>query len=307
MLDVLKGIAGKVWLPLLAWIFPSALGVLAIWFLILPLMNEASWTVATKAENLSAGEASSWLVGASLVLGILLYALSMPLYRLLEGYSWPRPLRVWAVAQQRAHVDDLRNRIAQPVAGQEWERGLLQEKLARYPTDVMQIAPTRLGNALRAFETYGVSRFNLDSQTFWTELRTIVPQQLASEIDLTRCFVDFFVAIIYLDLGFSVIALATIISCHAFQFSANWFLVFLPILISYFAYRMALVASSSWSASVQALVNIGRKPLAESLGIQLPSTLSAERDMWGNLVRFVYFGDDDGDGTRLNRFRKQRR
>lgn len=306
MLDILKGIAGKVWLPLLAWIFPSALGVLAIWFLTLPVMSEGGWTVAIRAENLNAGEASSWLVGASLVLGILLYALSTPLYRLLEGYSWPSPLRAWAVGRQRAHVDDLRNRLAQPIAGQEWERGLLQERLGRYPTDVMQIAPTRLGNALRAFETYGVSRFNLDSQTFWTELRTIVPQQLASEIDLTRCFVDFFVAIIYLNVGFSVIALVTVVSCRAFP-SANWLLIFLPLLISYFAYRMALVASSSWSASVQALVNIGRKPLAESLGLQLPSTLSAERDMWGNLVRFVYFGDDDGDGTRLNRFRKRRR
>ncbi len=303
MLDILKGIAGRVWLPVAAWIFPSALAVLAVWFLITPLATSANWPIAVSAEKLTVSEATSWLVGISVVLGILLYALSTPLYRFLEGYSWPRPLRAYAVDRQRQRVGDLKHRIAQGVVGQEWELSLLQELLARYPADANQIAPTRLGNALRAFETFGVNRFGLDSQTLWTELRTVVPQHLAAETDVTRCLVDFFVAIIYLTVAFAFAAFAAIASGHRCCFISDWLLVLVPLAVAPFAYRMALVACSSWSASVQALVNLGRKPLAEALGLQLPPTLKAEREMWETCVRFVFYGNASRDGDRLNRFR----
>src|SRR5437879_6545061 len=44
--------------------------------------------------------------------------------------------------------------------------------------------------------------------------------------------------------------------------------------------RVALAATDEWAAAVRALVNVGRKPLAESLGLALPSSLEGERAMW---------------------------
>jgi len=39
-------------------------------------------------------------------------------------------------------------------------------------------------------------------------------------------------------------------------------------------------ATDEWSAAVRALVNTGRKPLAESLGLLLPGELACECEMW---------------------------
>jgi len=45
-------------------------------------------------------------------------------------------------------------------------------------------------------------------------------------------------------------------------------------------YRTAIVATDEWTASVRALVNLGRKPLADGLGLKLPDSLDDERGMW---------------------------
>ncbi|MCZ4095342.1 MULTISPECIES: hypothetical protein [Streptomyces] len=46
-----------------------------------------------------------------------------------------------------------------------------------------------------------------------------------------------------------------------------------------------MVAVDEWAAAVRALVNVGRKPLAESLGLAPPSGLEAERTMWGLVTK----------------------
>ncbi|QIP84968.1 hypothetical protein GLX30_14085 [Streptomyces sp. Tu 2975] len=45
-------------------------------------------------------------------------------------------------------------------------------------------------------------------------------------------------------------------------------------------YRAAVAATDEWAAAVRALVNAGRKPLAEALGLVLPQDLGKEREMW---------------------------
>ncbi|MFH9985685.1 hypothetical protein [Streptomyces luteogriseus] len=50
-------------------------------------------------------------------------------------------------------------------------------------------------------------------------------------------------------------------------------------------YRSAVTATDEWAAAVRALVDTGRKPLAASLGLALPQTLAAERDMWTMVSR----------------------
>ncbi|MFE7594666.1 hypothetical protein ACFU6K_35205 [Kitasatospora sp. NPDC057512] len=58
-------------------------------------------------------------------------------------------------------------------------------------------------------------------------------------------------------------------------------------------YRCAVSATDSWASTVRALVNTGRKPLAEALGLALPATLDEERTMWTAVTRQTLrpFGD----------------
>ena len=79
--------------------------------------------------------------------------------------------------------------------------------VARFPSDDEEIAPTRLGNAIRALETYGPTRFELDSQVLWSELCAVVPKYLQTELDRSRATVDFFVALIFLSALFGAVTI----------------------------------------------------------------------------------------------------
>jgi len=51
--------------------------------------------------------------------------------------------------------------------------------------------------------------------------------------------------------------------------------------------RTAVVATDEWTGAVHALVNLGREPLAQALGLSPPDSLEAERDMWSIVGRLT--------------------
>jgi hypothetical protein len=52
-------------------------------------------------------------------------------------------------------------------------------------------------------------------------------------------------------------------------------------------YRVAVVATDDWAASVRSIVNLGRVALAQQLGLRAPATLEDERAMWSAVSRLV--------------------
>lgn len=94
MSDIVKGILDGGWAFLVGWLFPSALSVLVFGFVVYPSIKDVS-----PFNKLSSATA---ILTASAVLGIALSALQTPLYRLLEGYTWPR----WAY--RRGHERHVR-------------------------------------------------------------------------------------------------------------------------------------------------------------------------------------------------------
>jgi hypothetical protein len=293
--DILKGLTGGGWAGLSAWIFPSALVLGIFWLFVYP----HSGVKYPLFDSLSVAEQTAVWIAAALTIGLLFNAISTPMYRLLEGYSWPQQLREYGVARQRS----VKAKLSQNVGGEGWRSGLEAEKLARFPATDAEIAPTRLGNAMRAFETYGVTRFELDSQVLWTELSAVVPKYLQIELDRSRANVDFFVALFYLSAAFGFFSLvamfgsntkATLVAGAVVAFSSMriW-------------YSMAVESTSYWSSTVRALVNIGRAKLADEMGLELPDSIVAERRMWWLVVAHVYKADPDA-AQELDRYRKHK-
>jgi hypothetical protein len=238
---------------------------------------------------------------AAVVLGLILSSLSTPLYRLLEGYSWPQGLRRWGVRRQLARKETLKRRAEKAAGG--WEQALLLEKLHRYPVDVKQVVPTRLGNAVRAFETYGVNRYNLDSQSFWTHMLGVVPDNLRDDVAKARTAVDFFVCLIYLSVVFGMSAVLTAFLAPR---TTDWALVAAGLIalgLPRIWYHAALSSTTYWDAAVRALVDVGRKPLAEALGLQLPETIEGEREMWSLVAAFGFYEYDSAWSGKLDPFR----
>lgn len=181
------------------------------------------------------------------------------------------------------------------------QRGILREKLARFPVDDAQILPTRLGNAIRRFEAYGYDRFRLDTQILWNELTGTAPEPIRRQADLARASVDFFIALLA---GHAVVisaAVAVMATTGDRLTPLTATAVTLGCLMPVW-YRCAVTATDEWAAAVRALVNVGRGPLAQGLGLVLPATLSDERAMWllvAKLSRLPY----DDKAAALNAYR----
>jgi len=252
MTEILK----TLWAKLYAWALPSALALGATWLFLLPQLGDSLGFCTDLANDKKDLVFFTLITGA---LAISLSSLSTLLYRVLEGYLfWPRWLQEWRSKRQRAR----KKAFHAAVRGNGWRHNIALENLARYPMDDRQILPTRFGNAIRAFESYGKTRFNMDSQTLWHELVAVTPPYIQSEIDSAQSSVDFFVALFYLSLFFGVACLVLGAIEH---FKIGILLLAVPaFLLAILCHWLAIKALDAWSYPIRALVNLGRVKLADS-------------------------------------------
>jgi hypothetical protein len=278
MSELIRAVLDKLY----AFALPAALALGGFTLFVLPNSPKLTPIFA----DLTNVTAPALFVGLTAVLGFSLSALITPMYRILEGYLfWPPCLREWAIEKQRSRKQRLKSAIR--VSG--WLSNMLDEKIARYPLQDDQFLPTRFGNAIRSFESYGKTRFNLDSLTMEQELTAVVPQHIRSELDRARASVDFFVAVFYLSIAFGALSLGV-----AWLEGWRWNVIAIAaggFISAPLWHWLAARATDAWGASVRALVNLGRRPLAESLGLTLPNAIEEERRMWGYVTGFVAFAD----------------
>ncbi|CCK24636.1 putative membrane protein [Streptomyces davaonensis JCM 4913] len=281
--DIAKGVLGGGWALVVGWLLPAALNLAVFFFGVAPSLQRTA--VIERVWPGSASQTALLLLCAAVLFGIVLNALQTPLYRILEGYLlWPRGAYDRGCRRQQARKERIADLIAHPEDRTPVQRALLNEQLARYPADDGQLAPTRLGNAIRRFEEYGHNRFLLDTQVLWNELNATAPAQARRQVETARTSVDFFVALLYGHGAVAVLAMAALTSADAERPLLVVIAITLSALIPLW-YRSAVYATDEWAAAVRAMVNLGRKPLADSLGLVLPQQLAEERTMWRLVTR----------------------
>jgi hypothetical protein len=293
--DIIKKLVAKLY----AWALPATL-ILGAYYLLVhrnTTIGHGQFGIVSEPQQFGI------FVAIVAAVTFTLSVFSTALYRVLEGYLlWPHWLQRRGVRGQRRRKAMLhRAARSKTIAG--WRRGLALEKLALYPKDKHQIVPTRFGNALRSFETYGKTRYNLDSQSLWYELCAVVPKYLQNEIEEVRSSVDFFVALAYLSFLMGIGTLAVGYYEPITQHKPFLFVVgALALALAVLSHWLAVRTTREWGYVVQALVNIGRLKLAESLGLKLPASLQQEKTMWGLVTRYGYFAKSKV-GDELNTFR----
>jgi hypothetical protein len=306
MVDILKGLGGKSQF-LVSWISAAAITVGAAVLFLLPIGLDLK--LVSFVKDWSEATQGVVLLAVVVLLGFTMGAASTPLYRLLEGYGWPSRLMHWGSNRQRERKKAFQSQINASPNANLIDQALLWERLSRYPADDKQIAPTRLGNALRVFETYGLDRYDLDSQTFWNELVALVPKNLQDELDNSRAATDFFVATVYLTTlyGLGAVALAGVELWHNRPLDYALIAQGIVVLLAgpAVSYRLAVSSTTYWAATVQAMVNLGRVPLAKAMGLEIPKTLETERQMWNALSNFVFYPYDLSKAHALDKFRTQ--
>ncbi|WP_406173992.1 hypothetical protein [Streptomyces canus] len=137
---------------------------------------------------------------------------------------------------------------------------------------------------MRRFEAYASDRFQLDSQLLWNESTVTAPEQARRQVDTARTSVDIFVCLLYGHLAILLAAAVTLTSTDTGAPAAVTTAVALAAPIPV-CYRCTVSATDEWAAAVRALVNVGRHPLAASLGLDIPRELAAERTMWSLVSR----------------------
>lgn len=335
--DIAKGVLGGGWSLLVGWILPTAinLGILAI--TMGPSLRQVP--VANQIFTASPGAKALLLLIASVLTGLILNALQVPLYRVLEGYLlWPARLYARRSRHHRKRRSELadeltRTRRARRAAAERvqsagtaqrsltpdgeapavpdprdevltaTQQALLGERLARYPVQDDQVTPTRLGNAIRRLKEYGYDRYRLDSQVLWNELTAMAPEQARRQVDTARTSVDFFIALLY---GHTVLVAMALCATSVDSADPPVLLGTAGVLCALCPlwYRAAVAATDEWAAAVRALVNLGRHPLAQAMGLDLPQDIAEEREMWRMVSRMSRSRFHDR-AVALNRFRSQ--
>jgi hypothetical protein len=308
--ELVSGVLGKFSYSV-TWMFAAATVTGTGWLLASPAA--ARLRLAPYFASLNAVTGALVFAGIVTALGFTMAAVARPLYQVLEGYTlWPRWLRARRIQVHRRKKGALEDALAVVVRSSDVDAALqerlLGARLASYPVDDHEVAPTRLGNALRAFETYGQDRYRLDSQTLWLELHTVTPKVLLDEVTGSRVSTDFFVALVYLTAGNGFVAAA--LSAWE-QFGSLHYTDVPLILASAFAtfvgplacYRLAVWTTTFTAAAVRAMVNLGRPKLAETLGLGLPSAVEDERELWGSLSDFVGAAYDSDRARKLDLYR----
>ncbi|MEV8414432.1 hypothetical protein AB0P45_12535 [Streptomyces niveus] len=281
--DIAKGVLGGGWALVVGWVLPAALNLAVFLLAVAPSLRRTAAVERVWPDT--AGQTALLLLTTAVLFGIVLNALQTQLHRILEGYLlWPRGAYDRGCRRQRARKERIADLIAHPGGRTPVQRALLNEQLARYPADDGQIAPTRLGNAIRRFEEYGHNRFRLDTQVLWNELSAAAPAQARRQVETARTSVDFFVALLYGHGVVAVLALVALTSAGAERPLLAVTAVTLCALMPLW-YRSAVYATDEWAAAVRAMVNLGRKPLADALGLVLPQQLAEERAMWQLVTR----------------------
>ena len=173
---------------------------------------------------------------------------------------------------------------------------LIYERAARYPVQDRQFAPTALGNAIRRFETYAGDRYLLDSQLLWHHLVAVAPDRVVLAVSSARANVDFFVCLLYVGASNALLGIIVVASGHASL--RTWSAIAVGVVVPIICYRLAILATDEWEATVRAMVDHGRIGVAAAFGFKIPVNFEAERHMWrtiNTLVRRPYAYSESKD------------
>lgn len=131
----------------------------------------------------------------------------------------------------------------------------------------------------------------------------IAPDSLRKELDTARSSVDFFVATSYLSAAVGIASCITAFFAPSGPDVGVLIVGIGSLMLAPVWYRSAVASASYWDATVRALVDIGRVPLAAALGLVLPSSIERERRMWNLVVAFEFYGFNTKWAHRLDEFR----
>jgi hypothetical protein len=259
-------------------------------FFVLPSLDDRA--PFNRLSSLSDSESIGAFGVAAIYTAFMATLMTPTLRRFLEGYSIPKRWRIRLEARQAAKrakalatVERYSNGTA---TGPEFTRASVI--LHGFPGEQHLVLSTTFGNRIKAAETYGKTRFGLDTPTVLFDLRASVDATLVSDVDQAALVVDAAVGAMTVSVLFvaaSVVAAVWSRSAVPLLGALGASIALVPL------YYGAREAATEFLGAMRALVNVGRIPLATKLGLQLPASLADERRLWSAVHNYVFWGPGD--------------
>jgi hypothetical protein len=305
MLSTLPKLADKAFV--LGFFLPTLLFVVAV----AGIYCDQLWakTLLGAALKEDGWESLAYFVLAVWVLAVLLMMINRVQFQILDGNRWPISKMAFLRQREQKRFDDKYASYQQLHA--EWERqgatfpGIneasrqLRKLLKQFPVDSNDRRPTRLGNAIRAFEIYSYRVYGVDSTPLWIHLSTVISAELQTALDDARAQVNcavnvcFFAAIVAclavvrLVWGFEWHALATTHDLHAaaavyFNYTngVSFMAVIAAVVICRLAYLFSIELAYDWGELVKAAFDCYLPDLAKKLGFELSETGTERVAFW---------------------------
>jgi hypothetical protein len=241
-----------------------------------------SWwqRLGTSRQVALAVATAAGLVFAATVLGTQVVAIT----RVFEGYwRWGWADKTIGAVGRRWQ----RHRLTQ-LANDASPMGYLREYLAFAPAELGAVLQTRLGNTLRAAESYpgDPERWGLDAVFWWPRLYLIIPDSARAQVDDARASMDQMVVLSALSVMFAGVA-------AGFGIAGLPLAVWVPccvggLALSWLTYRAAVTSAAGFGDLVRSCFDLFRGDLLTHLGWPLPDKLQDERALWGALGQQLY-------------------
>jgi hypothetical protein len=240
---------------------------------------------------------------------VMVLMLNLPLYRFLEGYTFPGWLAERLKSRNRkrlrynlGEIQILHDRWAEQgsafgAADLDRYQMLRYELVRRMPSRESDVLPTRFGNAIKAFEVYPRDIYGADGVAIWLRLMSVIPKSFVEQIQDIRSQIDclvnccFFSAVIALlgvvhtlqSARWHDIDLHTVRGGYAFISSIEWFWLLWTaggIIAAYLFYRWAVTRVPAWGELVMSAFDCYLPALAVQLGFELPATEAMRQRFW---------------------------
>ncbi|NUT99066.1 MAG: hypothetical protein HOY78_44395 [Saccharothrix sp.] len=151
---------------------------------------------------------------------------------------------------------------------------------ADYPADPADVLPTRLGNILRAAESYPAERYDADAVLTWPRLFPLLPDKLTTSLTAARAEIEFHLTISAQAAFFTAAAGGWLAATggRPWLFLTCWWG---GALVSWATYRGALAPARLYCEQVRVAFDLYRQDLLARLGVE-------GDDQWPRLNQFWY-------------------
>ena len=207
----------------------------------------------------------------------------------MSGFRVVGRLHQAALALQRWRFNRLRA-VRDNQSRSQRERQRAARTLDRFfPHNADALLPTRVGNAIRAFERHSNVRWGLDGITIWPRIETLLS---ADERELLVDAKTTFYVFTNAAVGAVAVGTCLIVDevTHAPASAPHWLLYAIPFVLAYVLYRASIGPATDWGDAVRSSIDLHRLELYERLGVRAPTSFADERHLAVKVNKHLLYG-----------------